>query len=377
MIIIPDYRFNPNFIETSTLTPATKLAHGVPLGVFLGSYGNKMALRNIQNDIAKKQILRNLYLHAQIINFINSSDIDRDIFPTINLIVSEGLYRHQSIRPIDGENIKKSDGRLVVYQVINAETGRLDHDKTFDVAEFIKDYFHFEKITLEYDTYNVDNSLTSQILIEMPTVPETFNVRFSYDVETTYNGSLLSKDELVEVMPDEDEECIPTWQKRDQELSVKSKKFGDWPTPEEYTGRNGNIPSNELESIGQGHYLDKDAAKDYKRMVQAALASGVYWSINEGYRDYKEQVRVAIKYGLYSENRIKGISGGAAYPGTSKHGWGLAVDLSSSVGGRFTLGKALKTGDDAYLWLVANAKNYGFKTIAGEPWHWEYFRKVV
>lgn len=62
----------------------------------------------------------------------------------------------------------------------------------------------------------------------------------------------------------------------------------------------------------------------------------------------------------------------AAQPGTSEHGWGLAVDLCDGV----------QTGYGAkYTWLRENAPLYGWDNPMWarsggsgphEPWHWEY-----
>jgi D-alanyl-D-alanine carboxypeptidase len=56
----------------------------------------------------------------------------------------------------------------------------------------------------------------------------------------------------------------------------------------------------------------------------------------------------------------------AATPGTSKHGWGNAVDVTSLGGFQGT----------AYRRLAAIAGAYGFNNTVGqrikEPWHWEY-----
>jgi hypothetical protein len=62
----------------------------------------------------------------------------------------------------------------------------------------------------------------------------------------------------------------------------------------------------------------------------------------------------------------------AAVPGTSEHGWGLAVDLCDGV----------ETGvSSRYQWLRANAAAYGWENpdwaLPGgggphEPWHWEF-----
>jgi hypothetical protein len=56
MIIIPDQKYNPNFVET--VTSETKLAPGVSLSKFLGAKGNATSLET-SNVTDKKQLLCN------------------------------------------------------------------------------------------------------------------------------------------------------------------------------------------------------------------------------------------------------------------------------------------------------------------------------
>ena len=87
------------------------------------------------------------------------------------------------------------------YQVIN-KNGTIDFEKSFDIAEYWKDYTNFDELRLDYDTYNPDGSLTVSIGVLMPTVDEGFNVNFKNDVKTFFNNSLQSADELVEIKED-------------------------------------------------------------------------------------------------------------------------------------------------------------------------------
>nr|WP_211319279.1 M15 family metallopeptidase [Quadrisphaera granulorum] len=82
--------------------------------------------------------------------------------------------------------------------------------------------------------------------------------------------------------------------------------------------------------------------------------------ITDSYRSYQAQVQVRRKK-----------PGLAAVPGTSEHGWGLAVDLGDGV----------QTSDEHYDWLIENAPKFGWDHPAWarkggggpyEPWHWEY-----
>lgn len=86
---------------------------------------------------------------------------------------------------------------------------------------------------------------------------------------------------------------------------------------------NGQLPASALKPIAGGGQLANDAAKAWN-----ALAAHVYKkqgykiSASEGYRTLDRQ--------WYFWNLHQSGTGNlAAYPGTSNHGWGLAVDLHS------------------------------------------------
>jgi hypothetical protein len=121
--------------------------------------------------------------------------------------------------------------------------------------------------------------------------------------------------------------------------------------------QNGRLPDNALQSIGSGHKLQPAAAEAYRQMVEAAKNDGITWSVTDSYRTFEGQVDVARRKGLYSRGGL------AAKPGTSNHGWGLAVDLG---------GGANIKGTKQNNWLHQNAHRFGFKNIPKEPWHWEY-----
>lgn len=90
-----------------------------------------------------------------------------------------------------------------------------------------------------------------------------------------------------------------------------------------------------------------------------------------GYRTYNRQVKLKEE-----KPRL------AATPGTSNHGWGLAIDVHY-----FETGKAgalsLDYSGDEYRWLNANSSQYGWTNPQWarqgggkeEPWHWEWSNK--
>lgn len=198
MIIIPDQKYNPNFQET--INSFTKLAPGVSLSKFFGSKGNPCSLTTIPkyrfDQEARKQLARNLYLHAEIFRSINGNV---DFFKDIRLTVAEGVYRGGPTEEVGGENLFKQNGELVIYKVIDEE-GKVDFERTFDLAVYWKDYIYYDKIVLEWDNWAPDGSLNGQIAVWVPPVPESFDVTFAKNVETRYNGQLFSGNELIEVL---------------------------------------------------------------------------------------------------------------------------------------------------------------------------------
>jgi zinc D-Ala-D-Ala carboxypeptidase len=117
---------------------------------------------------------------------------------------------------------------------------------------------------------------------------------------------------------------------------------------------NGKIPASALEPIGQGgHRLAAKAAAAFKEMSAAAARDGVTLKVTDSYRDYDTQVDLVRRKGLYSQGGL------AAKPGTSNHGWGLAVDLNLNA--------------QQQAWMRANGKTYGFvEDTPREPWHWGF-----
>jgi len=125
---------------------------------------------------------------------------------------------------------------------------------------------------------------------------------------------------------------------------------------------NGLIPAAALCALSvPGHMLRADAAQAYERLAAAyRQALGRSLCLSDSYRSYDAQVRV------YGEKPSL-----AAVPGTSNHGWGLAVDLCGGL-------QSFGTPDQA--WMRANAGRYGWYHPSWaepggsrpEPWHWEY-----
>ena len=129
---------------------------------------------------------------------------------------------------------------------------------------------------------------------------------------------------------------------------------------------NGALPDRVLCTLPgpSGQQLRADAAVAFVSLARAyRSALGRDICVTDGYRTLPEQqVLRGRKPGL------------AARPGTSEHGWGLAVDLACGVE---------SSGSRQSAWLRRNATRYGWYHpqwaqpggAKPEPWHWEYLAK--
>ncbi|MGY1723169.1 NlpC/P60 family protein [Blastococcus sp. SYSU DS0533] len=125
---------------------------------------------------------------------------------------------------------------------------------------------------------------------------------------------------------------------------------------------NGRIPAEALCRLGVGgHALRCDAAAAYAALDAAYTAEfGTPLRITDSYRSFGAQVAAA---------RAKPAL--AATPGTSNHGWGLAVDLGGGVH---------VAHSPQWSWMTANAARFGWVQPEWarpggekpEPWHWEF-----
>ena len=124
---------------------------------------------------------------------------------------------------------------------------------------------------------------------------------------------------------------------------------------------NGRIPLSEMvDVVGDGdesHYLNPAAAYWWKRMVEDCFAAtGVRLGTNEAYRSIATQELYAGPNSPLPPGIV------FASPGTSKHGWGLANDITGY--------------NAAWNWLQTNAWRYGWDwaegKASGERWHWVY-----
>ena len=153
--------------------------------------------------------------------------------------------------------------------------------------------------------------------------------------------------------------------------------------------QNGQIPLDKMKintnlskSLdGDSAYLMADASDALDALIsefnKANFSGKQKLVFTDGYRTLARQEALYNKYG----------AGRAAKPGTSNHGWGIAIDMYWGV--RTNMNTQLDLRPSAfkhpmYIWFLDNAGKYGwFNPVklrddngTDEWWHWEYHGKV-
>lgn len=164
---------------------------------------------------------------------------------------------------------------------------------------------------------------------------------------------------------------------------------------------NGKLPSSALTSIGVGNaVMEVTAARAFKAMFASARAElGVVIREVGDYRSFNAQMALflsrykpasysqyrvtssshrkywasAAKYGHGSKYWIKKDTryATAATPGTSNHGYGLALDIAEE----YDSDSAADPISSRFVdWLARNAFTFGISAeLQSEVWHWRYF----
>jgi len=194
--IFPEPEFDP--MNKAKITKDTKLGRGMPIAKFLGSHSDPVTLDH-KTTAEKLTMAKNLVLHA---NLMKSIKEDEGEFADFRLIVSEGIYKkgEKETLKAGGINDLRQSGRAIVYE-LRDRSGKIAMKETFKLAAWWKDSQQYEKMILDYDSYNPDGSLNVQIVVIMPELKGDFyKAKFDNKLETRFNNYVQSTNELGEIL---------------------------------------------------------------------------------------------------------------------------------------------------------------------------------
>lgn len=147
-----------------------------------------------------------------------------------------------------------------------------------------------------------------------------------------------------------------------------------------------------LTELDNGHAVDSRIYNDLQEMLNDARSEGLEPLICSSYRSYELQDRLFrnkvdfyLSEGYASYNAEREAAKWVAFPGTSEHQTGLAVDIVSI---HYQLLDENQEDTPEQKWLMENSYKYGFilryptdkSHITGinyEPWHYRYVGKEV
>ena len=125
--------------------------------------------------------------------------------------------------------------------------------------------------------------------------------------------------------------------------------------------------------------IERNVAKAFYDMAEAASKDGMELMVSSGYRSYKDQEEITNTYlELYGQNYVDNY---VAKPGFSEHQTAMSLDIASKSVNTFV-------NSDEYTWMMDNAYKYGFilrypkskEDITGykcEAWHYRYVGKKI
>ena len=147
---------------------------------------------------------------------------------------------------------------------------------------------------------------------------------------------------------------------------------------------NGKMPADRLKKIHCRGHLYFDTARAWLAMVRAAAQDNIFLNLNNPFNAYRKiESQIAVFQKRFVEvdaqtplpnGAIRVEYGGkfwqlkpnvayAAIPGTSSHGYGLAVDIGNI------------SNKNVKAWLDKNAASFGFvKEYSFESWHFTYIK---
>lgn len=142
-----------------------------------------------------------------------------------------------------------------------------------------------------------------------------------------------------------------------------------------------------LTALKNGHHFDSRAYPALQAMMDGARAAGLHPLICSSYRTrdkqrelYERKVQTYLDQGEHREAAEAHAAQWVAYPGTSEHETGLAVDI---VDEGYQLLDEAQENTAVQQWLMAHCAEYGFilryptdkSALTGvnyEPWHYRY-----
>jgi hypothetical protein len=130
----------------------------------------------------------------------------------------------------------------------------IDNRKTYELAMYLKDFLPFDKLILDFDTFNPSGKMQAAIIIQTPDIPANYSgLKFANAVETRFNNKVVASGSLFDA----------------------SQPPGTIVDSRTYMGQAANTVSGSLPSDGVVRALNPDPNKLPKQNIIDAVAAAV------------------------------------------------------------------------------------------------------
>ena len=279
---------------------------------------------------------------------------------TLNAALEDNLDNYAKIDYEEGEHLISNINKLLSkgYSVdeVNLIISKGDDESVSDFAKREKVKYIEEFLSVDYAKLeNLDRYVA-------------YKEKENDDAETTvlYVNMDFDKEDYVDplVIDDFDDYVLVN---KHRQLSSKYVPDDLVTIDEEYVKADGEIE------------IERNVAKAFYDMAEAASKEGLELMVSSGYRSYEDQEEITNTYlELYGQKYVDNY---VAKPGFSEHQTAMSLDIASKSVNTFV-------NSDEYVWMMDNAYKYGFilryprskEDITGykcEAWHYRYVGKKI
>ena len=243
--------------------------------------------------------------------------------------------------------------------------------------------------------YLINIDLGELTILEKESIEDPFITNNFEQTDDYGNAVQLSSEYIENEFNGVEESIIEEQEYASEEEKLETEKQSDRINSEPY------VPGKYKLDLVPGEFLDNKKvpikccqinskpvpikiAEPLLDLIQAAKKDGINLIVNSGFRpgfgdnvNTKSEAGVKVtadsQEALYAKF-LKNGSPDTAKAGTSKHGYGLAIDFNTGTRtGANGISKMNSTSEKNYQWLVKNSWRFGYiRGVATEEWHYEY-----
>lgn len=275
------------------------------------------------------------------------------------------------------------EGKKFVYEmeVVDTSAPKITGEATYSIKQNETfDQTHLNLIATDNFDKDITDKITTEDSVDTSTPGEytlTFKVSDSSNniAEFKCIVTVEAKEEIIDSSKETNNAKVDNNYNTQSNINIVSNPNDITVMINKYNYLPDGWAPNDLVSIGGNHYLRAEAANSLNQMRQAAINSGISFNVVSSYRSQSYQTNLYNNYFAVDPINAPFYS---AYPRTSEHELGLAIDISYDYSlhsdlQNSALGQWMMQHAHEYGWIMRYP--YGKTDITGyvfEAWHYRY-----